>query len=78
MISGSARLGAARALADPELEQDALERTKAGERRLEQIEPNKGGQEEPELVNPVAKSKAGEHEAARYEIDDALDFHIDF
>ena len=62
-------------LAQPQSEQDAFERTKTSEGRLEKIGTDKSREKQPALVQPVSEGEAGEHERAGDEIDYTLDFH---
>lgn len=62
-------------LPNPQLNEDALERTETGEGILKHVEADEGRKEEPPFVDEVPESETREHEGASDEKDDALSSH---
>ena len=62
-------------LPNPQLNEDALERTETGEGSLKHVEADEGRKEEPPFVDEVPESETREHEGASDEKDDALSSH---
>lgn len=69
------RLGAAASLAHSQLLEDNLGRTKPGERGLDQVHPDKGGQEKPLGADEVGEGEARENHGSGEHADDAFGFH---
>jgi hypothetical protein len=62
-------------LAKPELLQDRHHRAPVGESRLEQIESNEPGEQEPPLIYVVAERKADQHKGAGNHSEELVNCH---
>src|SRR5450759_2341928 len=63
---------------DSELSQNCDHRTPLRECRLKQVQPHKGGEQEPAGMHPVAHSHAGHHEKAGDQAEITFDGHTTF